>query len=48
MFNEIIGFVTNPQFVIDAINLCYIEDLSSAIEDSFFFHIDMMIEMSSI
>lgn len=55
MFNEIIGFVTNPQFVIDAVDLaiCYEEeylssDLSIAIEDLFFFNLDMMAEMSSI
>lgn len=58
MFNEIIGYVTDPQFAIDACDLIiyyeaeylYYENeiLQVALDDIFWFNVDMMAEMLSI
>lgn len=57
MFNKIIGYVIDPQFAIDACDLaiCYEEEylsynneLEVALDDIFWFNVDMMAEMLSI
>lgn len=57
MFNKIIGYVTDPQFAIDAVDLAicfeeeylsYDNELEVALDDIFWFNVDMMAEMLSI